>query len=191
MKFSTASILATLVCSAVAVDIWLFDNPDACEGHGVGCPGIARRICCRQNDHLFGSVEIEGVHPSGATGRAYTYSNNDYCRVEVGPQKKIPFCYPAGLEYTLSGGVWFAASKREMSATDRDCDGTVEPDEIFKEGDKVYIIKKASLARRSLSIPTEKEHQLEYFKKHADLVVQSDPNVTVSREPVGDASKES
>lgn len=191
MKLSTASILATLVCSAVAVDIWLFKNPDECAGHGVGCEGIARRICCRSNDHLFGSVQFEGVHPSGATGQAYSYQNNDYCRVTLSSAKKIPFCYASGLEASVSGGVWFAASKREMSATDRDCDGIVEADEIFKEGDKVYIIKKTSLARRSLSIPTEKEDQLEYFKKHADLVVQSDPNVTVSRETAGNASKES
>jgi hypothetical protein len=180
MKFSTASILATLVCSAVAVNIWLFENPDECEGYGVGCEGVARRTCCKNNDHLYGSVGFEGVHPSGATARAYSYQNNEYCAIRISPAESIPFCYSAEIESAVSGGIWFAASKREMSATDRDCDGTVEPDEIFKQGDKVYIIRKASLARRSLSIPTEKEHRLEYFKKHADLVVQSDPMVTVS-----------
>jgi hypothetical protein len=47
----------------------------------------------------------------------------------------------------------------------------------LQDGDKVYVIKKELLARWSEAIPMNAKEQLGYCKKHADQVIDSDPNV--------------
>jgi hypothetical protein len=183
MKFSAISILATIVGSTAAVDLQLFRNANGCDGFGAICRNIGPNSCCLARDRLWGSGQASGDHPAGSTTQLYTKQGDLYCGISISPRKPIPVCIVTGLESSVGGIVWFEAGRRMAQRADDSCDVQVDADDMYVDGTKTYIIskEKSALVRRDEPMPTDQTELLEYFKKHADDVIDSPVSVKAEK----------
>jgi hypothetical protein len=59
------------------------------------------------------------------------------------------------------------------------CTEQVQGDEMFSDGDKIYVISKAKMARVGSDKPASEDELLEFFKIHADSVIDGPKHVPV------------
>jgi hypothetical protein len=176
MKFNATLIVATLLALTTAVDLRLFKNPNACRGDGIICQRIPKGRCCSKAGSLYGSTQGSrgGSHDVAAP---FTKQGNNYCAIQISATKKHNYCFKLGHEQVVGGTSW--ETQRRMTDNRSDylapCTGVVEGLDMYQNGTKTYIISKekmASLAAEDQEKPTDDDALLEYYKTHADRVIE-------------------
>ena len=190
MKFNAAIIAVTIIGYTTAVDLRLWKHNNSCSGNGIVCLGIPKETCCRQNGQLYGAAEAVGGQ-AGYVSAPFTKRGDLYCGVQIGSTKPIPVCFITNLDQSVGGIAWEIQGRR-MKRSDQmaPCKAFVEGDEMYSDGGKMYIISKdkmAALAAQSKK-PTDEKELLEYFKTHADNVIDDQHNSVVETVDAASAS---
>lgn len=179
MKFNAALIAATLLTITTAVDLRLFKNANTCIGSGIICQNIPSRKCCYKNGQLYGSTQgFKGDNNDAVA--PFTKRGNNYCAIQIRPSKKHNYCFKTGLASSVGGTAWEHQGRMSNKRDNTDlaaCTGTVEGDDMYSDGTNTYIISKekmANLATAQQVKPTDDQELLEYFKTHADSVIQDE-----------------
>lgn len=182
MKFL---IFSTIISAASAINLILWPKADSCSGNGVVCVNVRQRTCCLEQGKLWGSASAAGGGRDDVAA-AWTKRGDLYCGVQITPTKPIPICFVTGLESSVGGISWEHQSRKRMDAST--AIEHVEGDEFYSDGVHMYVISKAKMAQVQAERPTKKQDQLEWFKAHADTVIDHETNTPVSKVEVTEAS---
>lgn len=67
------------------------------------------------------------------------------------------------------------------------CKAQVEGDEMYSNGVKTYVISKEKMARVGAEKPVDEKELLEFFKTHADTVIDDQKDIPVEKVDVAGA----
>ena len=70
------------------------------------------------------------------------------------------------------------------------CTSQVEGDEMYSDGVKTYVISKEKMARIKSVKPEGEEELLEYFKQHADTVIDDQRDIPVEKVDIAPPTKD-
>ncbi|KAF2131763.1 hypothetical protein P153DRAFT_429989 [Dothidotthia symphoricarpi CBS 119687] len=183
MKFL---VLSTIIGAATATNLLLWKQANACSGSGAVCVNAGQRVCCYQPGQLWGSAQAVGGGAGDVAG-PWTKQGDSYCGIQIRPTRPIPICFVTNLEQSLGGITWEHQARRSM---ERSAPLTpVEADEMYSDGVHMYVITKGKMARMRSSKPTGENELLEFFKTHADMVINQETGVPVSKVDASNASE--
>jgi len=150
------------------------------------CQNIPAETCCANIGTLYGSAQADtGV--AGAVAAPFTKQGNLYCGVQIGSAKPVPVCFVTGLDSSVGGIAWeVQAGTKRMEHQGRkrtqqlgDCKAQVQGDEIYSDGVNTYVISKEKMALVGSEKPVGEEELLEFFKTHADTVIDNQTDIPV------------
>ena len=96
--------------------------------------------------------------------------------------KPIPICFITDLESSIGGIAWeHQGGRKRMAQQMAPCTTQVEGDEMYSDGVKTYVISKEKMARIESVKPEGEDELLEYFKQHADTVIDNQADVSVQK----------
>jgi len=176
MQFTVPFFLATFIGCTTAVNLRLFVSSTSCSGNGVICQGIPAETCCTDLKNLYGAAQADSATVADSVAAPWAKQGNLWCGVQLSATKPIPVCFITDLPSSVGGISWEiqAGVQSRMSRRSGDlsrCTSSVVGDEFYSDGVKSYIISQAKMATVESVRPTNEADLLEFFKTHADSVI--------------------
>ncbi|KAK0387547.1 hypothetical protein NLU13_3793 [Sarocladium strictum] len=170
----TLTIAASTVLAQDNLDLILYEDPDSCGGLSAICHDTTYNTCCYRPDRLWGSGQAQGGNGPGRAA-LFSFQNNLYCGIQITTTYVIPVCILTNLESSVGGIVAQrdTSSKRDMEAPKQH----VEAELGFSSGTHHYIISNDKFKTLADPLPKDAVSREEYFKKHADKVVERADNL--------------
>jgi hypothetical protein len=176
-------ILAVFLACAAANNIYLFESAYNCIGLGISCLNIPNGTCCHSNDpkRKFGSVKAQGDRPTDQL-KAFAKYTDGPCDTSFGVDSRSVYRIHECLlteeqwaTFPVSGARWQYSGgfKADMGH----CESAVMGDEMLTEGGKMWVIssgKMEGMMAGGVEKPTTAEEVSEFFKTHADTVINND-----------------
>ena len=70
------------------------------------------------------------------------------------------------------------------------CKAQVQGDEMYSDGEKIYVISNGKMARIGSEKPAGEKELLEFFKTHADTVIDDQKDVPVEKVDVASTTEQ-
>lgn len=166
MHFASTLIITVLAAHVSAEDVYLYYNKTGCSGTGLVCPAIKEFHCCD-------TVPTSGPYYSGYLGNwqpgDVAVFGTKKCAKGLGASEANGTCVLAG-KNKFFAGAWTKTDWVNMDQLG-ECKGMVQGDPMFSDGEKAYVVSNAKMAQSSLMAPVDEAEAEEFFKEHADMVL--------------------